>query len=79
MNRRNFLKSMVSLAVVAALPKVILVDEIFNAPLPLKLWGDGIHDDTAAIQAMIDAAGRNGTVTLPKGVFKVTGSLTGAK
>jgi hypothetical protein len=34
--------------------------------------GDGVADDTAAIQAAIDAA-RSGLVTFPSGVFMVTG------
>ncbi|HVQ44320.1 MAG TPA: glycosyl hydrolase family 28-related protein [Candidatus Saccharimonadia bacterium] len=35
--------------------------------------GDGIHDDTAAIQSAIDAAINGGTVFLPRGVYMVTG------
>lgn len=35
--------------------------------------GDGITDDTAAIQSAIDAAVNGGTVFLPRGVYMVTG------
>lgn len=35
--------------------------------------GDGVHDDTAAIQAAIDAAVNGGTIYLPRGVYMVTG------
>lgn len=34
--------------------------------------GDGVTDDTAAIQAAIDAAGQGGSIIIPRGVFKVT-------
>jgi len=35
--------------------------------------GDGITDDTAAIQSAIDAAINGGTIFLPRGVYMVTG------
>jgi hypothetical protein len=35
--------------------------------------GDGLTDDTAAIQAAIDAAVNGGTIFLPRGVYMVTG------
>lgn len=40
--------------------------------------GDGVHDDTAAIQAAIDAAGTagGGTVLLPQGTYSISQSLT---
>ena len=34
--------------------------------------GDGVHDDTAAIQAAIMACPKDGRVYLPKGVYRVT-------
>lgn len=35
--------------------------------------GDGVTDDTAAIQSAIDAAVNGGTIFLPRGVYMVTG------
>lgn len=46
-DRRSFLKGLLTVAAVAVLPKPAL------AGYPI-LHGDGIHDDTAALQAMID-------------------------
>jgi len=38
--------------------------------------GDGVADDTTAVQAAITAAGANGNVSFPPGTFKVTSALT---
>lgn len=40
--------------------------------------GDGVTDDTAAIQAAINAVGTNlgGTITFPSGTFKISATLT---
>lgn len=38
----------------------------------LKLYGDGLHDDTAAIQAMLD---QRGTVRVPDGCYLITRPL----
>lgn len=38
--------------------------------------GDGVHDDTAAIQAAVDAAANGGVVWLPAGSFAVTAPIT---
>ncbi|MEW6223202.1 MAG: right-handed parallel beta-helix repeat-containing protein [Chloroflexota bacterium] len=38
--------------------------------------GDGVTDDTAAIQAAITAAGSGGRVILPRGTYKVSDMLT---
>jgi hypothetical protein len=38
--------------------------------------GDGVADDTAAIQAAVNAAGLFGTVQFPAGVYKTTATIT---
>ena len=38
----------------------------------MKLYGDGIHDDTATIQAMLDKCG---TVRIPDGRYLITKPL----
>ena len=39
--------------------------------------GDGVADDTAAIQAAITAAGSGGTINIPKGTYNVSATLNG--
>lgn len=48
--------------------------EVLNV-LDFGAVGDGATDDTAAIQAAIDAAGTGNEVYLPEGVFKITQTL----
>lgn len=42
---------------------------------PYNAVGNGVADDTAAIQAAADAAGKDGHIYIPKGVYRVTGTL----
>lgn len=55
MNRRGFLKSMLAAGaasyVVTSAGVLMPVRKLWT---PLQLWGDGIHDDTAALQAWIN-------------------------
>jgi len=49
---------------------------VLAADKPAGVMGDGIADDTAAIQAALDATGKTGgEVFLPSGVYRVAGSL----
>lgn len=88
LSRRSFLKLASGLVVAAvAAPAYIAADRLdFGVPKAIataptlreiresvmRLWGDGIHDDTAALQALIDAGG---FVQLPPGRFRTTGPL----
>lgn len=64
MNRRNFVASLFAPLVPAATAAPVA------SPL-LRLWGDGVHDDTAAFQALIDKA-QGSVVFIPAGTYRVT-------
>ena len=42
---------------------------------PYNAYGDGVHDDTAAIQAAITACPAGQAVYIPEGTYSITGSL----
>jgi hypothetical protein len=76
-DRRGFIRRAgAALATVLAAPLFIPSDRlVFGVPkliLP-TIYGDGIHDDTAAIQAMLD---RGGTILLAGGSYRLTNTLT---
>jgi hypothetical protein len=77
---QGVLKLTNDLAGTADLPTVpALADKANKAHLPLNVMeygaiGDGSTDDTAAIQAAIDACPSGGTVYFPTGTYKVLGS-----
>ena len=58
-----------------------LTPPVFQEPFNVRAFGavgDGVHDDTAAIQAAIDAAsaGLGGVVYLPPGGYRTSAPLT---
>ena len=75
MNRRELLSraGLTALAVVA-LPLVIPAESFMvrAAVVPPTLHADGIHDDTAALQALLDQGGR---IDLGGRVYRITESL----
>jgi hypothetical protein len=67
MDRRAFLHRLgLGLAAIVAAPRLLSAAQApERAP---KLWGDGIHDDTDALQWRID---RYAVLSLPPGVYKM--------
>lgn len=70
LTRRGFLKGVLTVGAVAALPALAL----HGMP---TLWGDGIHDDTEALQALFDGKevihGDNVIVRRCAGDFRLAG------
>ena len=81
MNRRNFLKLLAGSAAVAAMPVAasaigsIVRDRVERGYMksPFVLYGDGIHDDKAALEALV-----NGEKVLHKGKIIERENLGGA-
>lgn len=48
LSRRSFFKGGLALTAVTVLPQIV------QAKAPPVIWADGIHDDTAGIQALLD-------------------------
>lgn len=53
MNRRSFLRGLIAAPAIVAAGSLMPIRSIERFLLP-TLWGDGVHDDSAAIQALID-------------------------
>lgn len=82
MQRRSFLAAAVAALVAPVAPVVHarLPDgfvRLSEEALP-RLWGDGVHDDTAALQARVDQCMRTGQpLWLPLGTYRISGSICG--
>jgi hypothetical protein len=80
--RRGFLGAMLAAAAAPAIIRPASLMPIYiPKPRILTLWGDGIHDDTAALQALIDGErvigldGRPMAGMLAGGVYRLTDTL----
>lgn len=72
MNRRTLLRGLFAApAIVAASSLMPIKVMAALAPLPPHLYGDGIHDDTAALQWIIDNHKGPGLV-MPSGRFLIS-------
>lgn len=69
------MKMLIILGLVLLLAVAALADGMFNAK-DYGAIGDGLADDTAAIQAALDAAGQvSGVACLPTGKYRITAAL----
>lgn len=71
MLRRSFVAG---LAALIAAPAVVKAADLMQLPRRPVLWGDGLHDDTAALQWVLDNA-PDGRVRIPPGTYKTTAGL----
>lgn len=74
MDRRGFLRGLFAAPAIVAASSLMPVSAKLLLDLPPKLWGDGIHDDTAALQALLDGVRPGGSVNL-NGIYRVTRTL----
>lgn len=73
MTRGAFLKRVAAVTAVALAPAALDAKTAHAVPAPPRFYGDGIHDDTAAIQALFDEGARRGIpVFLPAGTYRVS-------
>lgn len=67
MQRRTFLGALAGLIAAPAVVKAAGIMPVSVERIP-RLWGDGIHDDTEALQWLIDDAARRARpIVMPMG------------
>lgn len=71
-SRRRFLFGAGAAALLAA-PALVHASSLMKLSVPRvpKLWGDGIHDDSAALQYLIDQQAPTGLVRFPPGDYRL--------
>lgn len=75
MQRRTFLGALAGLIAAPAVVKAAGIMPVSVERIP-RLWGDGIHDDTEALQWLIDDAARRARpIVMPNGIYTVNGGL----
>lgn len=75
-SRRRFLFGAAALIAAPAIAKAANLMPI-SVLKPPKLWGDGIHDDTEALQTYIEREIASGSrnIQIPQGVFRLSATL----
>lgn len=68
-SRRSFLHGLFCAPAIVAASSIMPVKAILD--VPPRLWGDGVHDDTAALQWILDRPG----AYIVNGVYRVTAPL----
>ena len=88
LSRRGFLGAMLAVAAAPAIVKASSLMPIYvPKPAILTLWGDGVHDDTLALQALIDGKDvvrhdgatfmrhPDGSIYLASGTFAISSAI----
>lgn len=79
MDRRGFLRGLFAAPAIVAASSLMPINSRLLFDGPPMLWGDGIHDDTAALQWMIDNAARDSHINLGSKIYRLTGTVTAGK
>lgn len=84
MNRRGFLGAILAASMAPAIARSGVLMPIY-VPKPdlLRLWGDGMHDDTLALQAIFDGKpvfgaepfSEGGSVYLSGGIYRISSTI----
>lgn len=75
--RRSFLRSLLCAPAIVPAASLMPINSRLLFASPPKLWGDGVHDDTAALQWRVDDCKRRGEhFMLIDGTYRLDGTLT---
>lgn len=74
--RRSFLRGLFAAPAIVAASSLMPINTRLLLPVAPRLWGDGIHDDTAALQWFVDHPKDMTEILLvPDGVFRIEGPI----
>lgn len=75
--RRSFLRGLLCAPAIVSAASLMPINPRLLFPSAPKLWADGVHDDTAALQWRIDDCKRRGEqFMLINGFYRVDGTVT---
>lgn len=76
MDRRSLLRGLFAAPAVVAASSLMPISVRALASTPPHLWGDGIHDDTAALNWLVRQAAAEGRpFVLSNGVYRLSGPI----